>query len=748
MLTNCTDVALDPDGSLYIADYSNHRIRKVTPDGIISTICGNGKTAYVGVHIPSEQYQLWSPKSLAVSPDGVPAAWADIGIVSAIRRGADGSIYLAHSSDNYYQIMQIRPDNMLKYISSKGRGYEGDGGHVLEAKFLSPRSVTPDTNGVLYLCDTGNERIRVITTDGIVNTIAGTGIHGFSGDGEPALQAKLDEPIFIAIGQKGIYIADNYNQRIRYLFNSLSEFVSSNEIAVPAADGSEIFVFDPRGKHLRTLDAFTMKANWTFNYDPSGWLASVVDCYGNSTLIDRDAQGNPIDIVAPGGQKTQITTNEWGYLSSIKLPGNRLYQFISDKGGLIRQTTDPRGGVHKYEYSEQGLLIGDENPEGKRWKIKTTTTSNGYVAAYTSPMDRITTYIVERQGNGDVIMRNISPGRAENIIEAKKEGIQKTTSSSGMIAELETTGDPRFGIAAEIPKTFKITTPGGLQAVYGFNREIVQSNSEDYSTFSSLKDTITFNGQNFIYNLDKTTRKLTRTSAGGRATVIDFDQFGRLTKVKLPNLTKTINYTYDDKRRMIGILTDKADSSFAYYEAGGQCCESELISEYERVPRQGTSQKIKFNYDGDLITQMSYIGAANGLFYYEYDVNFYLVRLKFDNQSGVLIDIPVMRDADGNITVLGDFNFQRTGPGGSLNKISNASMSVDLPFDSNGLPSGLTYKVNSNTIYNLQLTLDSTTAMITKKVETLDGSTQTYDYQYDDNGRLINVTLNGNQFEA
>ncbi len=513
------------------------------------------------------------------------------------------------------------------------------------------------------------------------------------------------------------------------------------------------------------------------------------------------------------------------------------------------------------------MLTGDVNPDGKGWKIETTTTSNGYITALTSPMDRVTTYIVERQGNGDVIMRNISPGRAERIFESKKEGIQKTTSSSGMIAELESTGDPRFGIAAEVPRTMKLTTPGGLQAVYSFKREIVQSVPDDYSTFSSITDTVTFNDRNFIYNFDVPARRLTRTSAGGRATVTDFDQFGRPAKIKLANLSKTINYAYDDKGRLTaitkggktkhfiyddqnrlirktnnrgkfincqfndadqislltmplgeqtgfaydalgnmnqvimpntdvhnmnfnfynaltsydppgegsyeytrdddgrtteiaypsgratrflydeggrlsGILTDTGDSNFSYYEASGQCCESELLSEFERLPRQGSSQTICYAYDGDLVTRMSYIGAANGIFDYEYDNNFYLVRLRFDNQSGLLVDIPVTRDADGAITVLGDFNFQRGGPDGSLNKISNAAMSIDLPFDTNGWPSGLDCKINTISVYNLQITLDPATAMITRKTETLDGSTRTTDYEFDDNGRIVSVILN------
>ena len=174
-------VAVAPDGSVYIVDTENKRIRKVDPNGIIST----------AVNLGTITNQLHS--RIIVAPDG-------------------GFITSASNS-----IIKIGPNGQvttLAGIAGSG-GFSGDGGPATQATFRSPRPfLAPD--GSLYISDTFNNRIRKVSTDGIVRTIAGSGTQGFGGDGGPALNAQFYLPTDLVITADGtLYFLDHYNYRIR-----------------------------------------------------------------------------------------------------------------------------------------------------------------------------------------------------------------------------------------------------------------------------------------------------------------------------------------------------------------------------------------------------------------------------------------------------------------------------------------------------------------------------------------------------
>jgi len=188
-------VAVDSDGNVYIADYYNHRIRKIiAASGIITTIAGAGSCgSYNGDNIPATTAYLCSIKGLAVD--------------------SDGNVYVADSYHN--RIRQIiAASGIITTVAGGGSG--GDGGLATEAS-LEPSDVSLDQDGNLYIADTDHNSIRqVIAATGIITTIAGTGYSGYNGDDIPATDAQLYNPCGVAVDHYGnIYIADTWNQRIR-----------------------------------------------------------------------------------------------------------------------------------------------------------------------------------------------------------------------------------------------------------------------------------------------------------------------------------------------------------------------------------------------------------------------------------------------------------------------------------------------------------------------------------------------------
>jgi len=209
-------VVFDAAGDLLIADQANQMIRKVDrATDIITTIAGTGPCA-----------DAVNPNPCVLN-DGGPATMAGFhfpGGQSAspggrIARGADGSIYVADTED--FRLRRIDPQGIATTIAGTGTwGFAGDGGPATAAQLGRLSDVAVAADGRIFIADTDNSCVRVVTTDGIIATFAGQcGQQGFAGDGGPPAAALLNRPYGVEVGPAGeVYIADTHNQRIRVAY--------------------------------------------------------------------------------------------------------------------------------------------------------------------------------------------------------------------------------------------------------------------------------------------------------------------------------------------------------------------------------------------------------------------------------------------------------------------------------------------------------------------------------------------------
>lgn len=199
------DVHIDSKDNVYIADVFNHRIRKVDGKGIITTVTGTGVPGYSG--------------------DGGLAVNAQLNTPYGIFLDRNDNLLIADSENHV--IRKVGSDGIIRTFAGSGqRGYDGDGGAALAAKFDSPQSLAIDSQDRIYIGDEHNNAIRILEVDGTLRTLVGTKGQGFSGDGGPASLAQIADPENIWIRKDGsILISARDNSRLRLV--SLDGIIST-----------------------------------------------------------------------------------------------------------------------------------------------------------------------------------------------------------------------------------------------------------------------------------------------------------------------------------------------------------------------------------------------------------------------------------------------------------------------------------------------------------------------------------------
>jgi sugar lactone lactonase YvrE len=226
-------IAVDTSGNIFLTD--GPRVRKVTPQGIITTVAGSGKlplTGYSGDGGPATQASLQFPTGVAtdasgnlyIADSGLILKVNAQGIISTVANIAGGINGLASAPNgvlyvtNTWQAFSAGLDGTVKAIagSSNTDGYSGDGGPATAALLNDPTGIAVDSAGDLYIADLLNNGIRKITPDGIIHTIAGSGVANFTGDQGQASLATVNEPTGIAVDLTGnVYFGDSINYRVR-----------------------------------------------------------------------------------------------------------------------------------------------------------------------------------------------------------------------------------------------------------------------------------------------------------------------------------------------------------------------------------------------------------------------------------------------------------------------------------------------------------------------------------------------------
>ena len=352
-------VAVDAAARVYIADTRNHRIRRVTPDGTISTFAGSGTGGgFGGDNGPAVAARLADPRGLAFD--------------------AAGNLYFSDSQN--HRIRRITPGGIISTVAGRGlpAGFAGDDGPATLAALNTPAGIAVDADGNIFFSDQVNNRVRMITrATGIITTIAGSGTgSGFSGDGGLAVAARLFDPTDLALDADGnLYIADAGNDRIRVIRRTIPAFSDPGALR-PFSAPSRGMAGEPQILNLSASIAgvpFSVSVqtisggDWLRASPASGLTPARIEVIADPAALDpgmyegtvvlRAPVANPPErrvpvrftVGPPGAQKIEVSAQQISFAFARGAPAETRVLLVSNVGsGSLRFTaraTTSSGGA-------------------------------------------------------------------------------------------------------------------------------------------------------------------------------------------------------------------------------------------------------------------------------------------------------------------------------------------------------------------------------------------------------------------
>ncbi|MBL4664814.1 MAG: hypothetical protein JKY23_02495, partial [Nitrospinaceae bacterium] len=468
-------------------------------------------------------------------------------------------------------IRKIGKDGRIRTIAGNGTTAMEEGVLAIETGLegVSAHSLAVDVEGNLYYGSRDIGIIWKIGKDGILRRIAGTGVAlgGFNGDNIAAASANINIDSLVVAPDGAIYVADALHGRGRVIGLPLPGF-SDTERVVPSEDGSEIYVFDSSGKHLRTQNTLTGTVVHDFTYDLAERLITVVDGNGNSTSIQRDVSGNPTSITGPDGQVTLLFLNANGYLSDVINPNNESYSMVYTAKGLITQFTNPRNNTSTFTYNAEGRMLTDTDAAGGSQTLARMETDDSYTVTNTSGLGRVSSFSVETLATGGKNLRTVTgPSGFSTVTLLGLDNSQTITSPDGTVTNITKNPDPRFGMLAPL-SNLAVTTPGGIVSTLTTTRSVTLADPADPLSLTAMVDMLILNGRPFASVYDAALLKFTDTTPEGRVTTSFTDTQGRIIQEQVPGLSDT-DFFYDVRGRLTDVRQGAAGpnqrlSSIAY----------------------------------------------------------------------------------------------------------------------------------------------------------------------------------------
>jgi RHS repeat-associated protein len=492
----------------------------------------------------------------------------------------------------------------------------------------------------------------------------------------------------------------------------------SGEHVVPSYDGSVAYVFDSKGRHVRTVDGHLGMTLITIGYDGSGRIDSVDGTLNGAPVhvaIRRASSGVPLALIGIDGAVTSLTLDGRRHLIQVVDPADRATSIAWGAGGLVTSETDPMGGVTKFQYDGSGRLASSTDADGVNDRLNRATIAGGDEVRVTTALGRVSVYRAVHAGSG-VRLSYIAPGGATTIETIAGNGSRSLSLPDGTRHQIGAQPSAIWGLAAPLLTPDTETHPGSVTSHTTVSEDLRERGGSPYTVAGSI--TTRINGDATVETFDPVSRTTTVTDPSGRQTVDAYDARGRLVASRAPGSAPVI-YAYDANSREVtetvgsGSLTQT--TRFAYNTSTGTITETlpNGMVTTEAVDAAGNAATITAG-DGSTVVE-SYDAAGRltgvqppgGLSYTLGSSPAGRPTAILPPQVGSDATIETARyDSDGNVVSVSGLGPQP----------------VSVAYDTAGRVTGLTFDQGTTSA-----SFDSTSGLVTRTSDP-DGVTTTYGY--------------------
>jgi RHS repeat-associated protein len=536
-------LAVGPDGSVFVADTSAQRIRRIDPAGMISTIAGNGTSG--------------GPQR---ADEGKLATSVSVANVSDIAAGPDGTLYMAQP----YNLLSVDKNGTLHFLNrafSEATTLADGVPLTTQAIDSALESIAVTPSGLVMFNDNEWQRnqpsgfnkrawLRVLAPSGIVTSLASTpDVVNGSSQPMPANGLALGNgPVSargMAAAPNGDVVVMNHDSIYRISPARLPDTTNCSDPSVrylvPYGDSG--YCFDTNGRHKKTIDLHTGQALYTFGYNASGVLNSITDPGGRATTLYMT--GSDFTVVAPPpglSQQTKITVLN-GHATSIADPVGS-YQPIPLASGLLGALKDGEGKYFAFSFDNDGYLTADQSPLGTQ-TLERSRIPGGQKVVLTSPLSRKTIFqTVLDTANVLTHTTTFPDGTTEKKIKTpngvdQKIGRDNTTTTVKTVVVSQLNGQVPLGASqsTSLPSGTTMKTLRTLSDPPGGPR--VSTTTYDDGVSPALETTTN--------TYSATGQTIVTTSPENRTRTVKTDGTGHVTQRQIGTLTPT-NFTYVNGR--------------------------------------------------------------------------------------------------------------------------------------------------------------------------------------------------------
>ncbi|MGD0019700.1 MAG: RHS repeat-associated core domain-containing protein [Candidatus Limnocylindrales bacterium] len=344
--------------------------------------------------------------------------------------------------------------------------------------------------------------------------------------------------------------------------------LASGERVVPTYDGLRAYVFDVKGRHVRTVDALLGTTLVTFSYDAAGRLSGAdgsLDGTPIHLVVERETDGTLSGVAGFDGVRTTLLLDSNGHLGGIRDPAGQASVFTATADGLVTTYYDPTGGVTTYAYDDAGRLNSAKDPDGVAVTYTRTAAAGSIDVRSTTTLGRVTTNRSEVSGTGRV-QTYTAPDGTRTTVSTDPTGQHAVTLPDGTKIALGEQPDPRWGTDAPIPTPVDETRPDGATR-HTTSTVAVTTPAGDPLGVTAWSRTDEVAGGTWTEKADPGSRTITWSDPAGRKSTQAFDKAGRMVSQTAPG-QPDLAFTYDDHGRVAtrtsGSGAAAAKTTYAY----------------------------------------------------------------------------------------------------------------------------------------------------------------------------------------